>query len=237
MTSRTDAPNSFGKQLSRPEFEPLDRETLKGLIRKINDKSQSVEERDDAKNRLLLAHARLIYGRVFDLTDGRIGINDRQSELFDDAFVYLKERFSEVADSTERGISLTSVVCERLVGWFGDKIRRADGQTLKRGKGRNHEPVTALAEVEGVETWPEENLIREETLAIIKANVFDAVAELEWPDQLVVISRFGLGGGDELSMNEVATLLGMTLNTVKTTYRRAADKLKKWLTDHEPNSE
>lgn len=148
MTRRNDDPSSFGNQLPRPEFDPLDRVTLIGLIRKINDKSQSLEERDDAKNRLLLAHARLIYGRVFGLTGGRIGINDRQSELFDDAFAYLKERFSEMAESAERKThSLSTVVCKRLEGWFGDKIRHADGQTLKRGKGRRVNKCLICAEL------------------------------------------------------------------------------------------
>jgi len=245
MTRPKDDPHAFGNQLSRLEFDLLDRETLIGLIRKINDKSQSLEERDDAKNRLLLAHARLIYGRVFGLTGGRIGIDDRQSELFDDAFAYLKERFSEMADAVEtRGISLTTVVSQRLVGWVGDKIRRSDGRTLKRGKNQEHEPVagltdakgaerrpyegmiretlkrgknqekepvTALADAEGGERRPDEEMIREETLAIIKANVFDAVAELDGLEQTVIVCRFAFNGGDELLMQEVADLLGMTL--------------------------
>jgi len=241
MTRPNDDPSAFGKKLPRPEFDLLDRETLKELIRKINDKSLSWEERDDAKNRLLLAHVRLIYGKVFGLTGGKIGIDDRQSELLDSAVAYLKERLSEMADAVVTdGFSLTTVVSKRLVGWFGDKIRRSDGQTLKRGKNQKQEPVTALADAKGAERLPVEEMIREETLAImasIKAHVFQAVEDLDGLEHVAIVSHYGLEGGGELSLNEVAELIGESLRDVTNAHRRAIDKLKKWLKEHDPHAD
>jgi len=55
VTSYNDDWFAFGRQLSHPEFEILGAESRKDLIRKINDKSLSWEERDEAKNRVLAA--------------------------------------------------------------------------------------------------------------------------------------------------------------------------------------
>jgi DNA-directed RNA polymerase specialized sigma24 family protein len=212
-----------------------DRERLNELIRKINDKSLPWTERDAAKNELLLAWANFIWSRVFRRTGGRVGIDDRQSELFDSAFAYLKERASKIAEAVEgHGFSLLTAVAKRLEGWAVDKIRRSDGQTLIRGKGREKEPVTTLDVAEGHSATPDEEVVREETLAQIKAAVFSAVAELDGVEQAVILSYFGLDG-PEMSMREVADSQVISLSEANNARRRAQNKLRRWLKEHDPN--
>lgn len=237
MSKSTNDPLHFGQRLRSPEFDILSLDELRDLIGKINDKSLKWEERDDAKNRLLLAHARLIYGKVFSMTGGRIGIDDCQTELFDSAAGYIKERLSEIAIVGEKGFGyLNKAVMIRLGGWANDKIRRSDGKSLKRGKGQTISSGDALmADVPSHDQGVDDELIREETLSIIKANVFEAVAKLDDLEQSVVMCRFGLQKGDELTETEIADLLGQSRVDVQNAYRRAKDKLKKWLADHDPD--
>lgn len=217
-------------------FDPAtpDHEQLHELIRKINDKSLPSSERDTAKNELLLAHTKFIWSRVFGLTGGRVGINDRQTELFDSAFAYLKERASKIAEAVEvHNLSLLTVVAERLKGWAGDKIRRSDGQSLKRGKGRKKEPVTALEAAEGAVLPPDEEVMRQQTLVQIKADISSAAAEMDSVELAVMLSAFGLDG-PELSMREVADLHEISLADANNAIRRVRYKLKQWLKEHDP---
>lgn len=171
----------------------------------------------------------------FPTTGGRVGIDDRQSELFDSAFAYLKERASKIAEAVEdHGFSLLTAVAKRLEGWAVDKIRRSDGQTLIRGKGREKEPVTTLDVAEGHSATPDEEVVREETLAQIKAAVFSAVAELDCVEQAVILSYFGLDG-PEMSMREVADSQVISLSEANNARRRAQNKLRRWLKEHDPN--
>jgi DNA-directed RNA polymerase specialized sigma24 family protein len=212
-----------------------DRERLTELVHKINDKSLPWPERDAAKNELLLAQANFIWSKVFRLTGGRVGIDDRQTELFDSAFAYLKERASKIAAAVEdHGLSLLTAVAKRLEGWAVDKIRRSDGQTQIRGKGREKQPVTALDAAEAHAPPPDEEVISEEALAQIKAAVFSAVAELDGVEQAVILSYFGLDG-PEMSMREVADWLEIPLSDAHNARRRAQDKLRRWLKDHNPD--
>jgi RNA polymerase sigma factor (sigma-70 family) len=210
-------------------------ERLNELIHKINDKSLPWPERDAAKNELLLAQANFIWSEVFQLTGGQVGIN-RQSDLFDSVFVHLKERASKIAEAVEdHGVSLLTAVAKRVEGWVVDKIRRSDGQTLIRGKGREKEPVTALDTAADRVPPPDEEVIREETLAQIKADVFSAVADLDGVEQVVILSYFGFDG-PEMSMREVADSLGISLADAHNALRRARDKLRRWLKEHDPDN-
>lgn len=213
-----------------------DRDRLNELIHKINDKSLSWPDRDAAKNELLLAQANFIWARVFRLTGGHVGIDDRQSELFDSAFAYLKERASKIAEVVEdQGLSLLTVVAKRLQGWAVDKIRRSDGQTLIRGRGREKEPISALDTSDGHAPAPDEEAIREESLAQIKAAVFGAVAELDGIEQAVILSCFGLDG-PAMSIREVADSQSISLAEAHNARRRAQDKLRRWLSDYDTHA-
>lgn len=232
MNEPSDSKFRFRNQLSRPEFDILDNETVKALICAISDKSLPLQERDEAKNKLLLGHVRLIYLIAFEQTGGKIGINDWQSELFDSAAGYVKERLSNIADAVQnKGVSLQTAVIKRLAGWAADKIRRADRQTLKRGKGTQHVAMEGVDAPELVPSAADQEAIREETLSLIKANVFQAVTELQGLEQIVVMSRFGFNDNDELSLKEVSELLDVPLTDVHNAYRRAKDKLRNWLAD------
>lgn len=213
-----------------------DNERIRNLIHRINDKSLPLDDRDAAKNELLMMQVNFIFARVFRLTGGKVGINDRPTELFDSAFAYLKQRASNIAKSVEdQELSLEVVVSQRLIGWASDKIRRSDLQTLTTGKGRKMEPVAVLEDAAAATLSPDEEVIREEGLAQIKSAVFSAVADLTSIEHAVIASYFGLNGKSELSMREVADELGITLADAHNARRRAQYKLKEWLKEYASN--
>lgn len=216
--------------------EPPDHDRLYVLVRKINDKSVPWAERDAAKNELLLSHVGFIWDKVSDRTGGRVGISDRQTELLDSAFAYLKANASNIAQAVENeGVFLLKAIAERIMGWGVDKIRRSDGQTKKRGKDFKRQPVTVLHDQDDAALSPSEDMIRDELHARIKAAVFETAAELTAEEQTVVLSHFGFGG-PELSMREIADLLGVTLYKANRIRESSQDKLRKWLADHDPNN-
>lgn len=216
-----------------PEEVPT-RDRIEELLRTISDKSIDLTKRDDAKNELLLAQARFIWSKVFQLTGGRIGIDDRQTELFDSAFGYLKERASTIAETASTsGLSLLTVVATRLKGWAVDKIRRSDGQSLARGKGMEKQSAEVIEWSEGTEEMSVETVMHEETLAQIKTAVFGAVAQLTDVEQAVVVSYFGLGRA-EMTMRDIAQSLNISLREAQNARRRAEYKLKQWLKGQAP---
>lgn len=218
-------------------FDPAtpDHERLRELIRQIHDKSSPSSERDLAKNELLLAHENFIRYKVLGLTDGRIGINDRLTEQFDSAFIHLKERASQIAEAVKvHDVSLLTAIAVRLEGWAKDKIRRSDGKTLKRGKGRKKEPVTALEVIQGGVLPPDEEVMRQQTLAQIRADIRSAIAEMDDLEVAVLLSYFGFDG-PELSMREVADLQGVSLAEANNALRRVRYKLRQWLREHDPH--
>jgi len=210
----------------------LCRERLCELICMINDKSLPWAERDCAKNELLLAQADFIWSKVHQRTGGRVGIADRQTELYDSAFAYLKERASNIAEAVEdHGVSLLSAVSKRLEGWAVGKIRRK--QTLFRGGGNKNKPASALDAAEVHTLPPDEEAIYVEWLAQIKAAVFSAVVALDDVEQVVILSYFGFGG-PEMTMREVADSRGIPLSEAHKARRRAKYKLRQWLKDYDP---
>lgn len=223
-------PFSLGNQLPGDTFRIINEERLRELIAKINDKSLPLEVRDDAKNYLMLAYSRMIYGEIFRLTGGKIGVEDRQTANFNSAFGFLKEKMSEMAEKTEAGgFSLKAAIVTRLRGWAFDKFDRVQAQ--KRGGKATHVPANDAENLDDGQNWPDEELMKEETLAKIKADVFEAVSKLEGLEQKVVISRFTVDGIDMLSIRDTAELLGEGLVDVDNAWRRARDKLRKWLDD------
>lgn len=211
-----------------------DHEWLSEMTRRINDKSLPWPERDAAKNELLLAHVEYIWEQVFNRTGGRVGISDHPTELGDSAFARLKESASNIAQAVEAGSSLLAAIAQRIKWWAIDKIRRSDGQTDKRGKGKQKHPVTALDNAEGQLLPPDEEVAREETRAQIKAAVFGAVADLDGDEQAVILGHFGLDG-PEMLLLDIADVRGISLIDAHNAFRRAKDKLRNWLKKHDPN--
>ena len=200
------------------------------LLRIVNDKSRPCRERDEAKNELVLDMVHRFRGKLFDLTGGKIGIADRQTELENSAFAYLKLRATKVAEEIEVDqLPLAHVVAKWLRSWAVDKIRQADGNSLKRAKGKQKRPVSEIANAAGDDRSPPDQLICKETAAQIKAALFSAVAELDDIEHAVILSYYGLDDRPELTMREVADELNIPLSMANNALRRAKAKLRAWL--------
>jgi RNA polymerase sigma factor (sigma-70 family) len=79
-----------------------------------------------------------------------------------------------------------------------------------------------------VDTWsinPEEDLIRRETLGLLR----DGLRRLTNTEQIVIINRFGLGGGRVFTLSEIGKRLGLSRERVRQVEGEGKKKLRRAL--------
>ena len=204
-------------------------ERLQELLETINNKSLDDGLRNAAKHELLLAHTDFIWRRVFGRTTGKIGIDDRQSELFDSAYAYLHGRASDIArraDDSED--TFEQIIAQRIKGWYGDKIRKSDGLSKKRGKCFQKQSSDALENVIVNTNSAEEEAIQAETFELIHDAINEALKVLDELEVFVALSYVGKNG-PAVSLRKIADLRNIPYIEVQKVWRRARDKMRKLL--------
>lgn len=211
------------------------RDKLRSILCQSASTSAGASSRDHLKDELVLLMVQRFRGRIFNLTGGKVGIDDRLTSLQNSAFMYLRERATQIAMELDSHSSpLVPVVLRWLDRWAKDKIRKSDGVTLKRGKGKKAVPMPTDLQLQGSGASVLDDVILNETTEQIQQAISNAVSCLERIERLVVLSYLGLEGQPELTMREVANCLEIPLPIASNAYRRAREKLKKRLAAFEP---
>ena len=212
------------------------KERLRTLLRTVNDRSLTVSEREVAKNQMVLQMVENFLPLILKLTGGGVGIDDHE-DLEVSAFAYMKARASRVANEVEsKNLPLVHVVSKWLNSWAVDKIRVSQGNTLKRGKGHRKVPVSETLLISDMHSGPEWEATSKEVRMQIDSAVRASISNLDELERAVVLSRFGLVSGEDLTMREVSDELGVPLNAAGNAWRSARRKLSKWLADFDQNT-
>ena len=204
-------------------------ETIVELLEVIGNKSNPSEIRSDAKNRLAQILVTRFKAKILGATGGRIGINDSKTEIVNSAFIFLNKRASHIADAVRvKQLPLAYVVSTRIQNWAIDKIRKSDGNSLKRGKGVKFQAVDELQINVSNENALDE-LVQDEVESEIRLAVDTAISRLGELEQSVVLSYFGLDGNKELTLRQVADALNLPYPVVRNAWRSARKKLQNQL--------
>ncbi|MFZ4082330.1 MAG: sigma factor-like helix-turn-helix DNA-binding protein [Pirellula sp.] len=211
--------------LKREECQPISRERVLELAGVINNKNRTKAERDAAKNKLILAQARLILKFLVEKAAGRIEEEPRASGLFDSAYAYLFNRGSNIAVAVEKDWAISTVVMQRLRGWLGDKVRKQE--TIKRGKGFTRQPEDKLAEIEEKVISPEDLAILKEFLDVVHDNVTDVISRVSELSADVILCYFGIDGDeDPISLSEIARQMDLPIRKVNEAHHEGMERLR-----------
>ena len=209
----------------------LKRETAE-LLKIVANSLHAKSIREAAKRELVLKLVRRFKAKILRLTDGKIGINDRLTELENSAYMYLFDRATDIAESVEDDqLPLAGIVSLRLKSWAVDKMRKGDGNSLKRGKAMNRKSNFEFHEVPHAGNPIDQDVISRETQERIHIAITEAVEGLAPLEQAVVLSYFGLDNQPELSMREVTESLGISVADGSRLWRKARRKLREQLSD------
>lgn len=205
-------------------------EQIAEWVRIISDKMLPDHVRTEAKNAIVMAHEKFIAKRVWGRTKGSIGL-DTINDLQNSAYARLLESASNIAGQADDVSSLLSAIAQRIKTWAADKIRHKN--TKKRGGGREQEHVELEYQTDDSQTAPDEEAARREYLEFqeqLKADVIEAISQLDDLESTVILSYFGIDG-PSLSLRTIADQEDVPFADVNNAKRRAIDKLRKWLKD------
>ena len=110
-----------------------------------------------------------------------------------------------------------------------DRIRRTNLREISLGHTVGDKGETPLLNllVDSRSINPEEELIRRETAGLLHSGVL----RLTKSEQIVIVNRFGLGGGPEVSLKEIGKRLGFSRERARQVEDQGKKKLRRILED------
>ena len=110
-----------------------------------------------------------------------------------------------------------------------DRIRRMKLREISLGHTIGDKGETPLLDVlvDSRAINPEEDLIRRETVGLLHSGVL----RLTKSEQIVIVNRFGLGGGPEFSLSEIGKHLGFSRERARQVEDQGKKKLRRILED------